>query len=231
MIPLGQVTLFRSLSDEALAELESLCVFRSFDAGQEILGQSEDDDEVYFVLSGRATAKIYSVQGRVVGFRTIEPGGIFGEFAAIDHGRRSASIEAEEDCVVAVLQGHDFRELVAREQAVSDALMRHLVGEIRSLVTRVFEFSTLVVNARIQAELLRLAQDQGVPDKSHPGSVRIENPPTHAELAGRISTHREAVSRQLKYLSKAKVIERLPKVLLVRDMKRLKQMVRDASGE
>lgn len=231
MIPLGKVTLFRLLSDDALVELENLCVCRSYNAGQEILGQSEDDDEVYFVLSGRATAKIYSVQGRVVGFRTIEAGGIFGEFAAIDRGQRSASIEAEEDCTVAVLQGPDFRELVAKEHAVSEALMRHLVGEIRSLVTRVFEFSTLVVNARIQAEVLRLAMDQGIPDKSVPGSLRIENPPTHAEIAGRISTHREAVTRQFKYLMKERVIEKLPKALLIRDMKRLKQMVSDARGE
>lgn len=225
------VYLFEELPEDKLVRIEACCTHRSYRAGEEIVGYLDTDDDVYFVLSGSATVKIYSIQGKVVGFRTVNCGEIFGEFAAIDHGPRSASIEAKEDCEVAVLSGDNFRAFLASEPIISNALLCHLVMQLRVLTTRVFEFSTLSVNARIQTELLRLALDHGHTVPGQPGTVHIENPPTHAELAGRISTHREAVTRHLNYLSRIQLIERAGHALVINDIDRLNQMVLGATGE
>jgi len=70
--------------------------------------------------------------------------------------------------------------------------------EIRELTKRVYEFSTLAVRYRIQAEVLRLANLS-----SRCGNVvNISPAPTHAEIASRTSTHREAVTRELNRLAK-----------------------------
>ena len=144
---------------------------------------------------------------------------MFGEFPAIDQGPRSASVEARTQCLVAYMPAAEFRELLRKEWAVTQALLRKLVMTIRALTSRVYEFSTLAVNNRIQAELLRLANlaSQGG------NAARIVPAPTHVEIASRVSTHREAVTRELNRLSRMGLIERRGGTLLVKDLDRLAQ--------
>jgi CRP/FNR family transcriptional regulator, cyclic AMP receptor protein len=99
--------------------------------------------------------------------------------------------------------------------------------KIRALTTRVYEFSTLAVSNRIQAELLRLARLAETDGKS----ARITPAPTHTEIASPVSTHREAITRELTRLSRTGLIEQQRNALLVKDVERLTEMVHAATGE
>jgi len=99
-----------------------------------------------------------------------------------------------------------------------------MAGAIRSLNERVVEFSTLGVRNRIHAELLRLAKSGRVVD----GAGRISPPPTHAEIAARISSHREAVTRELKQLENQDLLERTRGAFVIKDIEELERMVEDA---
>lgn len=110
---------------------------------------------------------------------------------------------------------------------MAQALLPQLVTKIRALTTRVYEFSTLAVKNRIQAELLRLANLACTEGKS----ARIVPAPTHVEIASRVSTHREAVTRELNRLCKIGITERQGSALLVKDIERLAEMVHEATGE
>ena len=120
-----------------------------------------------------------------------------------------------------------FRKLLQTEMVVSQALIRDLVKNVRTLTQRVYEFSTLAVNNRIQGELLRLASLAPKDGKS----ARIDPAPTHSEIASRVSTHREAVTRELNRLSRVGIIERQDKTLIVRDVERLTAMLHEMTGE
>ena len=61
--------------------------------------------------------------------------------------------------------------------------------------------------------------------------VRISPAPTDTEIASRVSTHREAVTRELTRLSRIGLIERERNALLVKDVERLAEMVHAATGE
>ncbi len=52
--------------------------------------------------------------------------------------------------------------------------------------------------------------------------------PTHTEIASRISTRREAVSRELNQLSRAGVVQRRSGTLVVRDVERLEVGPKDS---
>ena len=103
----------------------------------------------------------------------------------------------------------------------AEAMLKRLTRQIRTLSERVFEFSTLAVRNRIHAELVRLASECTQPD----GSARLSPPPTHADIASRISTHREAVTRELNDMAQAGLVERKPGALVIRDVARLREMV------
>jgi CRP-like cAMP-binding protein len=110
-----------------------------------------------------------------------------------------------------------FREFLAQHPGVALLFAEHLVAKILLLSHRVFEFSTLSASNRIRAELLRMCGEQ---TNGH-GTISIDPAPSHYELATRLSTHREAVSRELSFLASRKVIELGRRRIRVLDLDRL----------
>lgn len=224
---LEKVSVFRGLPMDTLTRIQKRCGWRNYEPGEPIVDYLDASDDVFFIAAGEARASIYSLAGKAVTFTDLGPGDMFGEYAAIDGARRSATIEARTSCHVASMSGAAFRELLQSEPAVMLALLRQFVMKIRTLTTRVYEFSALAVSNRIQAEVLRLARLAPQEGKG----ARIAGSPTHSEIASRISTHREAVTRELNRLARLGIIERRGSVLLVKDVERLAAMVHEATGE
>jgi len=224
---LEKVGVFADLPADTRMRIQKRCAWRHYEPGEPIVDHLDASDDVFFITAGEARVSIYSVAGKAVTFTDLGPGDMFGEYAAIDGARRSATIEARTSCNVASMSGSVFRELLQQEPVVMMALLRQFVAKIRTLTTRVYEFSALAVNNRIQAELLRLARLAPQEGKS----ARIVAAPTHSEIASRISTHREAVTRELNRLSRLGIIERRGGALLIANVDRLAAMVHEVTGE
>ena len=218
---MGIATPFLSrLTEASRAALAGRWTVRSYDRGETVIAHDEGGRDVFFIIQGRARATIYSEGGREVSYRDIEPGDIFGELASIDGKVRSASVVAREAIRAARLSGAAFRDLVDAEPGLAWALLEHLSAQMRCLTERVYEFSTLLVRKRLIRELLRLAEPM---ESSHiAGAIRPA--PTHVELAASISTHREAVSREMSALAKKGLIQKRSGVLLLSDMPALERL-------
>lgn len=215
------VDIFRSLDSAARASVARHCHAFRYPPHREIISNRDTSDDVYFVLSGQVRATIYSRIGREVAFRDLCAGEMFGDLSAIDGQPRCADVISLEESVVLKMAAPVFRDVLAHHPPVALATLRRLTQLVRDLSDRVVEFSTLGVNNRIHAELLRLAKEY--PEDG--GVVEITRPPTHADIASRVSTRREAVTRELSRLSDMGLIERRGKSLLVHDMARLREMI------
>ena len=224
---LRNIAIFEELSAPALAGIEKRCAWHTFQPAETILDYLDTTDDVFFVISGQARASIYSAQGKVVTFCDLRPGELFGEYAAIDGALRSTGIVARTPCLVASMSANTFRSLLESEPLFAMALLLQSVAKVRELTTRIYEFSALAVNNRIQAELLRIAKLAPLSRNT----VEIDPAPIHADIASRTSTHREAVTRELSRLSKLGIVERRGRVLIVNDVARLTTMVHEATGE
>jgi CRP/FNR family cyclic AMP-dependent transcriptional regulator len=181
---------------------------------------------VYRVIRGRVQVTLLSAAGRQVILRDLTAGDLFGELAAIDEQPRSTSIFAIEECTLAVLPGPVFRKVAFGEPAAAEWLARRLAAQIRDLTGRVFELNALPVAARLHCEILRLCAALG----EDAGALSIEPAPTHAEFASRIGSHREAVTRELGYLSRRKIISMGRRRLTVTDLAGLVNLVRTGAG-
>lgn len=168
--------------------------------GQTVVAKGESSRDVFIVQEGRLEVLLYAASGREVSLRGLGAGQLFGELAAIDGEERSASIIAATDARLLAIGAENFRSLISSSPEAANWLARRLTAQIRNLTNRVFELSALHVQARLHCELLRLAKSQGNED-----SV-VEPAPTHAELASRISSHREAVTREMNALARRKII-------------------------
>jgi CRP-like cAMP-binding protein len=187
--------LLRELEAPVLAAVAADCIAQHYSEGELVIGHTDTSYDVLLVVRGAVRVALYSADGQRVEFLEMPKGTMFGEIAAIDGLPRSASVEASEESVIAVLPRKRFLALMEEHPGFAIAVARQLAGHVRRLTTRVFEFSTMAVRQRLRSELLRLASPDAEGD-----SAEIAHLPTHAELASRISTHREAVSREMAWL-------------------------------
>jgi CRP/FNR family cyclic AMP-dependent transcriptional regulator len=223
------IAIFRALSADVVAALSRRCRWRRYGAGQTIVQYQDEGREVYFVVRGRVCAIFHSASGREIRFGDLVEGEMFGEFAAIDGAPRTADVVAVTDALIASMSADQFWEVMRQHESVRAAILRRLTGLARSMLQRVVEFSTLPVRGRLHAELLRLAQ-VGAQETDRTTAV-ISPAPTHAEIASRISTHREAVTRELNELARAKLIEKRGRDLIICDIEMLASLVEDPVEE
>jgi CRP-like cAMP-binding protein len=196
-------------------------------AGPMILDYGVGGTEVYVILEGHVQAELYSPNGREVILGTLGPGAIFGEVAAIDEAPRSATVVATSDGRLARIEGAAFREAVLGDPAAAEWLARQLMARIRGLTERIFEMNTLAVRDRLHCELLRLSLSAGIEGNR----AVIDDVPTHGQLAARIGTHREGVTRELQHLVREGIVAQTRRRLTVNDVRALAQIVRAAAGE
>lgn len=222
---LANIELLEGLPADDLEALAKSCRWRSFDEGEQVLAHLDGGTDVLFLASGRLRVSLYSSSGKEVSFEDLHAGQHFGEMAAIDRKGRSASVFALEPCTVAFLSSQNFKELMSRHFIISQRVMTALCRLVRRLDERVFEFSTLTVSNRIHAELLRLA---GGNVEEQTATVRPA--PRHADIASRVSTHREAVTREMNVLARAGIIRQERDALYILDLPRLGKMVHEVLG-
>jgi CRP/FNR family transcriptional regulator, cyclic AMP receptor protein len=189
--------------------------------GQILISEGLDSNGVYLILTGSVQVSLISPAGKETIIRDIGEDQIFGELAAIDGSGRSTNVTALTDTRVAVISGEAFVELATHEPAIALWLTRHLTTQIRYLTSRIYELSTMAVGSRLHCELMRLCLQHGVTNDQ----TTVARAPTHADLAGRIGTNRESVTRELGQLSDEGIIRQTGRTLEILSVARLGNMV------
>jgi CRP-like cAMP-binding protein len=98
----------------------------TFAAGQPIFREGETGDSMFAVVEGTVELRH---GGRVL--EAVEPGGVFGEMALIDHAPRSASAIARTDCKVARISERRFLHLVQQTPFFALRMMQVLTARLR----------------------------------------------------------------------------------------------------
>lgn len=184
-----------------------------------VLDDASSETNLFFVLHGYVRVVI-AAAGQDVILRGI----LVGKLAAIDRQPRSAGILAITDALVPRRQASVFPRVLHGNADVCDQVPQMLVGQIRTLPNRANKHFRLGVRHRLYAELLRLAPAPAAGN----GQAVVSPPPTHAELAARVSSHREATTREMNALARRGVIERRRGAIALLDVARLREMVAQA---
>jgi len=224
---LNDIRLLSELDADENAVVEKNCRWRTYGSGEQIIDQHSETRDIFFVVSGRVRVVNYSLSGREITFDDLEPGGHFGELAAIDGLPRSASVMALDDVRIASLPADQFHQMVLDHPVIALKLMKHLAHLVRTSTARIMDLSTLGANNRIHGDLLRLARKVTEDDLT----AVIKPIPVHSDVASRVSTTRETVARVMNDLARKGIVERQKNALVVKDLERLEDMVEDVRGE
>ena len=214
------------ISTADLDSIGSRCRWQRYTAGEIVLRYQDASDSIFFIIEGSVRLTYYAVSGQEVILGDMVAGEMFGELAAIDGQRRSATGVVKTNALLAIMPASAFLDLLRTNHDIAMAILRRLTCLVRRLTERVFDFSTLAVRHRIHVAILRLAREH----MTRPNQAVITPAPTHCDIANMISTHREAVTREFGELAREKLIRRGDHSLEVLDVARLEEMVREVRG-
>lgn len=218
---LSRIRVFQTLDNNALEHIAPFFVHHAFVRGQCILTHGERSTAVYFLTEGRVRATMYSPTGREVSYQDLKPGEMFGELAALDQLPRSMHVIGLTAGECLIIAREDFMRLLAEHSGFAQAVLLKMAGLVRFLCDRLYEYATLSVAERLRAELIRLAHQE-----NHNGSepIVIRNMPTHEELANRLATHREAITRELGALEKNGIVRKQRNAVTILNMRALQSL-------
>jgi CRP/FNR family cyclic AMP-dependent transcriptional regulator len=152
--------------------------------------------DVFYVVKGKFEVTTYSEKGKIVFYRTIKPGDLFGELAAIDGRERAATVTSLGDGSLVQISGADFKHMVETSPEVGMWLVSRHTALIRALTKKLYQHIAYDVATRILAELIEMAEET----KPTGNRVHISPFPPHHALATHLGTTREAVTRELNFL-------------------------------
>jgi CRP/FNR family cyclic AMP-dependent transcriptional regulator len=102
-----------------------------------------------------------------------------------------------------------------------------LAGRVRTLNQRLSEYAFLTAKQRLCAELLRLSR----PRMGKEGQRIVSPPPLQRELADRISTQREVVTRELASLARKGIVEKTRGGLVLNEPDKLHALIAEAMSK
>ena len=192
---LAAIPFFAGLDPAALERLAGTMRARRFRRGEVIFHLGDPGDALFVIVSGEVKISLPSETGDEAILATLQPGAVFGELALLDGAPRSATASALSATETIVLPRDRFRDLIATEAHVRDALLASIAGELRRLTTHVEELHFLDITGRLAARLVRLANEGGAPTDQ--GGIRLRSTLTQADLAAMVGCTRQSVNKLL----------------------------------
>jgi CRP-like cAMP-binding protein len=201
---LKSVPLFSRLGEASLDSILRLTRRRRFRKDEVIFHEKEVGDSLFVILHGRVKVAIFGDDGKEVTLSILTDGDFFGELALLDQEPRSATIIAEEDCELLSLQRDDFTRALEQDPGMSAALIQVLADRLRKANHQISTLALLDVYGRVARVLQELAEEEGKRLKD--GRVVVRRP-THMDIAHRIGSSRETVTRMMRDLEENGHIE------------------------
>jgi CRP/FNR family transcriptional regulator, cyclic AMP receptor protein len=193
---LSTIPFFAGLDPDALGRVAAGTRARRFRRGEVIFHLGDPGDALFIIVSGEVKISLPSEDGDEAILVRLARGDVFGELALLDGAPRSATATALTAVETVVLPRDRFRELIANEPVVRDALLASLAAELRRLTTHVEELHFLDITGRLAACLARLATDGGtaLPD----GAIQLKTSLTQGDLASMVGSTRQSVNKLLR---------------------------------
>ncbi|MGY8526630.1 Crp/Fnr family transcriptional regulator [Paracidovorax citrulli] len=213
--------LLRNLDEETIAEVSKHIRYRRFSKREFVVRKGESGTSLLMLISGRLQVIALSEDGREIGLDFVEPNDYFGELSIIDGGPRSASVIATTESVVGFLPKEHAQWLFYHHPSVIEALLRRLCNTIR----QASNYRSLLGLTRAYARVYSVLETAIAKDATN-GEQVIESMPNQHAIAIMANVSRETVSRALKALQEAGVVEKQGRRLVVKDSEMLARLAR-----
>jgi CRP-like cAMP-binding protein len=216
---LRRTVLFGELSDDELRALADRAVEQRLARGAILFIAGEEARGFYVIVEGAVRAFRESFDGREQVIHVERAGATIAEVPMFDDGTYPSTVAAEEDSVILFIDKRDVRSLCLNHPNIALAALKVLAGRLRSCAELVEALSLHEVDQRLARLLLGEARSRG--RRTEEGIV-FELSLTNQQIAARIGTVREVVSRALSRLQQNEFIAVTGRVVTIFDEETLR---------
>jgi CRP/FNR family cyclic AMP-dependent transcriptional regulator len=197
---LWAVPLFAGLDDQELEFIYAIARKRTYPKGSFILLEGDPGDAFYLILAGEVKVVTQGADGREFILAVQRAGDFFGEMSLFDGQPRSAGVVTTEDSTFLVLYKQEFLAQVKHSPPILFKFLITFCQRFRESDKRLRDLALLDLPHRVCKALVTLGERVGM--ASDGGDLIIPKRPTHQDVANRIGTSRETVTRVFNDLEK-----------------------------
>lgn len=185
---------FDELPEEVLKYLASVTQLREFERGDVLFWEGDPCAGLHIIESGSVKLYRVSPQGRQYIIAVLTEGATCNEVPAFDGGTNPVNVEALETTRAWIVDAQTLRELVKTNPEFALKVLSKFGQNLRNLVGKVSEMAFYQVTHRLARLITEMLVEEARPHW------------TQEQLAARLGTVREVVSRSLKELERSGAI-------------------------
>jgi CRP/FNR family transcriptional regulator, cyclic AMP receptor protein len=192
--------LFKDLTEDDLTSIAGLTQKRVVPKNTLVISEGDIYSSMYFIKNGKVNVTIGNEDGKEMILTTLLAGDHFGELSLIDDEPRSANVIAVEKCEFIILHRADFFQLLKQHSTIAVGVIKYLCQRVRFITNIAQGLALLDVYGRLSKLLYSLAE----PNEN--GQLQINIPLTHKDIAARVGSSREMISRVISELEKGQYL-------------------------
>lgn len=216
---LRRTELFRNLSGDLLEKIAALAATRRVSRGQVLVSEHEEASGIYIIVQGEFRSVRQTYDGREQVLSTERVGAVIGVVPVFNGGNFYRTLISDTASEVIFLKTGDVHDLCRNHAEILWNLARALAHRVRHLAELVETLALRDVEQRLAQYLLTVGRERGVIAGNE---CVFELTLTRAQMASRIGSVREVVSRAFSHLAKRELIRTQERRLItIPDMKGL----------
>jgi CRP/FNR family transcriptional regulator len=217
----SQEGFFCRLSPNVLRSLDVISHHSVLPKGAVLFVEGQTPRGIFVLCSGRVTLSTTSKEGKVLILKQAGAGQVLGLSAAISGTNYEMTVETDMPCQVNYISRQDFIVLLQKE---SEMGMRAALWLSREFQGAYRDIHDLVLARSSSGKLARLLLSRAPRGIEPSEEIPLSSAMTHEEMAQRIGSSRETVTRLLSELKKKRLIRLDGATLIIRDRGRLEAL-------
>jgi CRP/FNR family transcriptional regulator len=214
-----QTGLFRDLDEKVLQALAAQAIEKKLERNEILFLSGDKTAGLFFIAEGSLRAFRTGMDGREQVIHVERAVTTIAEVPVFDDGNYPSTVAAEEPAKVYFLEKSKIRRLCLAHPEIALAAARLLAARLRHCAELVESLSLREVGQRLAQLLLDEAGASG--EQATGGGVRFRQKLTHNQLAARIGTVREVVTRVFNRLQSQGLIQSRGKEIIIPNLSAL----------
>jgi CRP-like cAMP-binding protein len=219
---LKRTALFGELTESELRALAERAIERHLARDEVLFITGEEARGLFVIAAGALRAVRDGVDGREQVIHVERAGATIAELPVFDDRPYPSTVIAEEETIVLFLDKREVRKLCVEYPRIALSALKLLSGRLRKCAELVETLSLKDVDQRVARWLLMEAKSYGTPN---PQGIEIQLHLTHQQIASRIGSVREVVSRALGRLQQNGFITINGRLIIIPDVEALRSYV------
>ena len=209
---LKNAEILRGLDDKSYSQLAQSGVWKVFDANAVVFWEGDVETNLYYLQYGSLKAVKTSPDGREQVLRIINAGELFHEVGALAKRANPATAIALEESGIWLIPRQALEDVIAAYPQMAFRIIENMADRIIDLASLASDLSLKNVKARFANLLLEHAER---------GIIERKSWATQTEMASRLGTVPDVLSRVIRELTKTGIIEMDKQFIRILDIEEL----------